>query len=203
MNGFPIRVNDTLTSRASEMIQTFQSGYFFAALSLALTIPDICGNKQYPEEKSGATRYAKWFNRYVAHLYRNANEDADVSDCDACYFDGDDCYQLRCVFLHEGTNAPHTERKKTIYHVAQFRVFSTEPGTGTDAIGKIWSDDESVIFNQVDLDLCKFLFGIKSGVEAFVAEFPHMDSFNPIAGSESVFYAPITDFRDSWLCASQ
>lgn len=203
MNGFPRRVNDTLTSRVNEMIRTFQSGYYFAALSLALTIPDICGNKLYPEEKSCGARYAKWFNNYVAHLYQNEKEDADVSDCDTYYFDGDDCYQLRCVFLHEGTNALHTERKKTIYHVAQFRVFSTEPGIWTDGIGKIWSDDENIVFNQVDLDLCKFLFAIKSGVEAFVAEFPHMDSFNPIAGSESVFYAPITDFRDSRPYAGQ
>lgn len=195
MNRFPRRIDDTLTGRANEMIQAFQSGHFLSALTLALTIPDICGKKQYPEEKGCGIRYAKWFDEYVSHQYQN-EEDIDANSCDTCYFDGDDCYQLRCVFLHEGTNAPHTERKRTIYHVAQFRVFSTDPGIGVDHIGKIWSDDENMAFNQVDLDLCKFLFAIKSGVEAFVEKFPHMDSFNPITGSESVFYAPIIDFRD-------
>lgn len=195
MNRFPARVDDTLTGRAGEMIRTFQSGYFLSALSLALTIPDICGKRQYPEERSCGIRYARWFDEYVAYQYRN-EVGADADSCDTHYFDGDDCYQLRCVFLHEGTNAPHTEREKTIYHVAQFRVFSTEPGIGVDHIGKIWLDDANRIFNQVDLDLCKFLFAIKAGVEAFVAKLPHMDSFSPITGSESVFYAPIVDFRD-------
>lgn len=195
MNKLPTRVDDTLTSRANEMIQAFQSGYFFSALSLALAIPDICGNKQYPEEKSCGIRYAKWFNKYVAHQYQNG-ENTDTSSCNIYYFDGDDCYQLRCVFLHEGTNALRTEREKTIYHVAQFRVFSTEPGIGIDHIGKIWSNDKNITFYQVDLDLCKFLFAIKTGVETFVAEFPHMNNFNPITSNESVFYAPIIDFRD-------
>lgn len=192
---FPKKIDDTLTGRVNEMIQAFQSGYFFSALTLALAIPDICGRKQYPEEKNCSVRYAKWFDEYVAHEYRK-EENEDANSCDTYYFDGDDCYQLRCVFLHEGTNALHTERKKTIYHIAQFRVFSTDPGVGVDHTGKTWSDKEDIAFSQVDLDLCKFLFAIKSGVETFVAEFPQMNAFNPIAGSESVFYAPIIDFRD-------
>ena len=194
MNRLPVKIDETLSGRACEMIKTFQSGYFFSALSLALSIPDICGSRLFPEEKNCGVRYAKWFNRYVAYQYLNeafTNEDS----CDRWYFDGDDCYQLRCVFLHEGTNAPHVDRKKTIYHVAQFRVFSTKPGIGIDHVGRTYSEDK-ICFCQVDLDLGKFLFAVKACVEAFVSEYPYMNSFNPIGGSRSVLYAPIIDFRN-------
>ena len=88
VNRFPARVDDTLTGRASEMIRTFQSGYFLSALSLALTIPDICGKRQYPEERSCGIRYARWFDEYVAYQYRN-DAGADANSCDTHYFDGD------------------------------------------------------------------------------------------------------------------
>ena len=33
---------------------------FQSALALALTLPDICGEIEYPTESSGRKRYAKW-----------------------------------------------------------------------------------------------------------------------------------------------
>ena len=38
---------------------------YFSALSLALTLPDICGKAKYPTEKSTRKRYIDWYNEYV------------------------------------------------------------------------------------------------------------------------------------------
>jgi hypothetical protein len=100
-----------------------------------------CGNRP-----AIIKRYVAWFNRYVAANYRSSSEGNEY------YFDGSDCYQLRCVFLHEGSNAPHREKEKTVYHIAQFRIFENSPEVATDHIGRQWSsDDPNAIFAQVDL----------------------------------------------------
>ena len=38
------------------------------------------------------------------------------------YFDGEDCYQLRCAYLHQGVNTPDRTKPKTVYNVIQFEA---------------------------------------------------------------------------------
>lgn len=78
------------------------------ALTLALTIPDIGGQVEYPEfvNKEGrllvGKQYREWFNNHVAHFF--ADETGFDEDCKPMnpYFTGDMCYQLRCSVLHSG-----------------------------------------------------------------------------------------------------
>ena len=41
---------------------------YFAALSTALTLPDICGKAEYPNEKSSKKRYIDWYNLSLIHI---------------------------------------------------------------------------------------------------------------------------------------
>lgn len=187
---FPQKIDDSLLGRIDDAIRAFEAGAFLSALSMALSIPDICGARAFPDEKSGGKRYAKWFDEYVVRDYIN-----EPNAQSRYYFDGDDCYQLRCVFLHEGINAPHVERGKTSYNVAQFRVFGSSPGVGCDSVGKHSNNVRGEYFRHVDLDLCKFLYAIKSGVERFVAEHPGMNDVMPFDGLEAIYYAPVLVFE--------
>ena len=73
---------------------------YFAALSLVLTLPDICGRAEYPSY-SVTARYISWYNRYIGQY--------DCCPCDACkdaqmpHLSGEVVYNLRNSFLHQGT----------------------------------------------------------------------------------------------------
>lgn len=87
------------------------SNNWLSALSLSLMMPDICGGLETPELKNYA-RYVPWFDRHVQPKYTTLlgpNKEAHV------FLSGEDCYLLRCGFLHEGTNDISTNKyKKTI-----------------------------------------------------------------------------------------
>ena len=68
-----------------------------AGLALALTIPDVLGQKMYPGvyedgDRKVHAQYARWFDEYVAECFGRGS----------CWFDGDMCYELRCGILHSG-----------------------------------------------------------------------------------------------------
>lgn len=73
---------------------------YFAALSLALTLPDICGKAEYPEEKT-TKRYKDWYDEYIG-VYEQC-------PCEQCknmpmpYLSGEVVYSLRNSLLHQGT----------------------------------------------------------------------------------------------------
>jgi hypothetical protein len=71
---------------------------WYSALIVALTLPDICGKIQYPNLKSGE-RYIKWFNNYLSNKYTH-KIGPDFKE--HVFLSGEDCYALRCSFLHEG-----------------------------------------------------------------------------------------------------
>ncbi len=73
---------------------------YFSALSLALTLPDICGKAKYPNKRVGE-RYIEWYDEYVGQY--------EQCPCDECketkmpYLSGEVVYSLRNCLLHQGT----------------------------------------------------------------------------------------------------
>lgn len=61
------------------------SGNFYAAFVVSLTLPDICGDIEYPgmDSKSG---YIKWLSTNLPEYIGHAS--------------GEECYALRCTILH-------------------------------------------------------------------------------------------------------
>ena len=83
-----------------EINEALSHNLYFAALSLVLTLPDICGRAEYPS--AGVTkRYITWYNEYIGQY--------DRCPCDDCkevqmpYLSGEVVYNLRNSFLHQGT----------------------------------------------------------------------------------------------------
>lgn len=70
------------------------------ALSLALALPDIAGRVEYPDLGSGR-RYSLWFDQYVGHRY---SHEIGADKTLHVFLSGDDCYALRCAYLHEGSS---------------------------------------------------------------------------------------------------
>lgn len=76
----------------------------FSALALALTLPDICGKAQYPEEGT-KKRFIAWYNEHVGVTEKCPDPQTEMP-----YLSGEVVYSLRCCYLHQGT--PNIERDK-------------------------------------------------------------------------------------------
>lgn len=71
---------------------------WYGALSTALTLPDICGRIEAPDQGS-KPRYIDWFNRYLLQRY---TAQIGPQRTTHVFLHGEDCYALRCSYLHEG-----------------------------------------------------------------------------------------------------
>lgn len=97
----------TLSDRLSEIQKALDCKLYQSALSLALTVPDICGQINYPHLKKTGERYKKWFDNYVKNDYiynPEYSQDHTAFTDGKYYFDGAACYALRCAFLHSGND---------------------------------------------------------------------------------------------------
>lgn len=67
---------------------------YFAALSTALTLPDICGKAEYPNEKSSKKRYIDWYNKEIGYYEKNPHQTTDEG---MPYLSGSVIYSLPSV----------------------------------------------------------------------------------------------------------
>ena len=82
---------------------------YIAALTLALTLPDICGKAKYPKmERHTKKRYIKWFDEYVGQ-YETTKKDIEIG---MPYLSGELVYDLRCSVLHQGN--PNVSKKSNL-----------------------------------------------------------------------------------------
>lgn len=86
-----------MLDRIEEIGRCIEAKCYYGALALALTLPDICGQIEYPQEKRVGIRYVNWFNTFVKPFCFIDSPDAPTNQ-----FDGESCYALRCAFLHSG-----------------------------------------------------------------------------------------------------
>lgn len=70
---------------------------WYVSLTSALTLPDVCGRLIDPGARSQA-RYAAWFDQWMRQNYIVER----FGRPDECLFTGNDCYALRCSYLHQG-----------------------------------------------------------------------------------------------------
>ena len=73
---------------------------WYAALTGALTLPDIAGKLDGRGVYSKA-RFVSWFNDYLTPFYTRLLPD-EVGESLHVFLNGEDCYALRCAYLHRG-----------------------------------------------------------------------------------------------------
>jgi len=72
---------------------------YMAALSLVLTLPDICAKAEYGDSLKNKERYIKWFDEYIGQYEKAPIKEGEV---EMPYLSGEVVYQLRCSVLHQG-----------------------------------------------------------------------------------------------------
>lgn len=103
----------TFLHRIEEVELNIEDGRWQSALTLALTLPDICGGIAFPEivkryrdgrvmldRQKKPTRdvggqFVRWFDEFAAPFFKVSASDPSPYIC------GERCWQLRCEYLHQ------------------------------------------------------------------------------------------------------
>jgi hypothetical protein len=100
------------------VIKSLQNKNWYAALTLTLTLPDICGKIEYPKIIS-SKRYSKWFDKYVKSKY---TKEVGPAHKIRIFLNGKDCYALRCSYLNQGTSPIFFQKVRDVLDDFQFVV---------------------------------------------------------------------------------
>lgn len=115
---------------------------WYAALALALTLPDICGDLEKPKRGVGE-RYVQWWNSFVLFRYKGL-------------LSSEDCYALRCSFLHQGLSDITKQTKRKVR--TNFRFVHPDPRVPIPPhLNLIRAPGHEVLQLQVDVfceDIC-------------------------------------------------
>jgi hypothetical protein len=120
---------------------------------VSLTLPDICGKIQYPN-KSSKIRYIEWFNKYISKKYI-----VQIIDEKHTFLTAEDCYALRCSFLHEGTDDISEQQCRK---VLEYFIFSTNTNHNN------FFNVNGVSFLQLKVDI--FCKDICDGVQNWILD---------------------------------
>jgi len=91
---------------------------WYGALTLALSMPDICANITNPDMGSKA-RYINWYNKYMKEKYTSFVGPEKTEHIFLC---AEDCYALRCSFLHEGGDNIENQRAREVLNSFHFTI---------------------------------------------------------------------------------
>lgn len=115
-----------MIEKINEIERAIECGYYYSALALALSIPDICGQVYCPNlagTKNSGKRYRKWFDDYVARYYfKDSVKYPNGSDV---AFNGFACYLLRCAYLHSGNY--DLKAQDDSIKIKEFRIHYSKP----------------------------------------------------------------------------
>lgn len=111
-------MNDLI--RALEECLNFSNWH--AALFVALSLPDICGKIEKPLINSSQQRYADWFDKYVGYVGSNYKYNNSMPGQESIFLSGNDCYALRCAYLHEGVGDITMQSAREVVEKFQFII---------------------------------------------------------------------------------
>lgn len=72
---------------------------WYAALTIALTFPDICASLASSDGRTNGSQYKAWVDEYLTPVYTSR---VGPERKKHVFMTGGDCYALRCAFLHQG-----------------------------------------------------------------------------------------------------
>lgn len=102
----------------ADVEKALETDCYFAALALALTLPDICGRAQYPGNGVGNRyRYIKWYDEHVGRTEQSPYKDPPMP-----YLSGEVVYTLRNHLLHQGTPNIDSTIKEDRNNISHFEI---------------------------------------------------------------------------------
>lgn len=134
-----------------------------AALALALTLPDICGQIEYPKLGVGQ-RYKHWFHNWVEHFYADpqgwTNEETINSSGKAINpsLTAEMCYALRNAFLHSGNSDLGSKAKDFDFKLSLL---------GADYRGEMRGRNRKVLNRSIWIDVSRLCKNLSKAAEDY------------------------------------
>lgn len=129
-----------------EITKCLKDGYYMAALTTALTLPDICGKAEFPDLKKTKERYVQWYNEHILKY--------DKEKYSGMYhLNGDLVYALRCAVLHQG-NPNIDEQTSEKANICYFELFYRRYDGGTINMGQAAAKIEEINGEKQAIDIC-------------------------------------------------
>lgn len=102
-----------------EVKKALENEMYISALTLGLTIPDICGNIEYPDLKGPRKcmqRYTRWYDEHITEY----NKSSEMEDRSSRMTSGESAYKIRCAILHS-FDISEAEKGNTEIHFNLFK----------------------------------------------------------------------------------
>lgn len=138
--------------------QAVQQENWYAALSLALTLPDIASKLEYPDIRGAGRRYTSWVEQNISPRYPRRMEDGATGT----WISGADLYALRCAVLHEGSFDTTDHMKKAIDRAFDQFQFTDPLPNGNSVHG-------NSIFGRLQLEVHLFAIDVADAIDEWSA----------------------------------
>jgi hypothetical protein len=130
-----------LDAALDDVDRALGAGVWYAALVVALTIPEVCAALESPDGTGGSTRYKAWYDTHMAPAYPRLT--------------ADDCYSIRCGVLHQGRmGRPGMQYARVLFTVPNARRMFFHNNIMNDAL---------------NLDLVTFCNDLTAGAQRWYA----------------------------------
>lgn len=170
---------DYIQNKIDEVNKALCQGLYECALTLTMTLPDICAkvayknNKKFYDEKGcwlTAKSYKQWFQNYVFNYFNNdsimLNENKKYGfSGEHLKFTAEYCYHLRCALLHEGNIEDIAFKKNSDGIIYLFGL--TE--LSTCMLEQVYSN-KKVAVKGIEINIKELCYKIIMGVEKFYME---------------------------------
>lgn len=92
----------------------------YAALTLALTLPDICCSLETPGRRTVGERYIAWCREWLQPVF--TSESGGETHV---YLSAEDCFQMRCGLIHHGSDVIEPKKRDVLH---EFKFVDKEAG---------------------------------------------------------------------------
>jgi hypothetical protein len=120
--------------------RAINDGNLYSSLSLALTLPDICGSLEDPGPGKSQSRYERWCRRWLESKFTHKNP---LTGASMVFVRAEDVFQLRCSLIHSGSAEFNVDKRTG---VDRFIFFDHTTGTHLNKFTKC-------VFNGVEANL--------------------------------------------------
>ena len=131
----------------NEIKTCIENKCYISALTMAITLPDICGRAEYPEEKAAGKRFKKWYKKFA---YSEEPFKIRMTE--------DMVYSLRCKLLHEGN--PTVDNDKCRANKFALMIRECSACIPLESSESYMDDNGTRIFNVYNVhlvELCRHL----------------------------------------------
>jgi len=111
--------------------KAIQEDNLYAALTIALTLPDVCATLEDPSARNVGARYTKWCQQWLVPTFTTP---AGPNTSSHEFISAAEFYYLRCSLVHAGKSAITKRGANGSSKRKEFRFFDKKTGSHLNAI---------------------------------------------------------------------